>query len=221
MLPGAWPNTQHRSNGVGLVAGASSPRQEHSPLAHRLPVQPRHQPPDTHRQVTSLLCCPLPLEKSQPCSQDPVKFQLYQAMVKQHNISAKSISLPEIRSKVPNKGKVLAKFFVIYNGLGRTASSRVSSAVPQRKDQDSCFCYPSHPEAQLLPDGAMPLFPAMSLHEPEKRPQDGGHEKPSFCAQETATRLAALLNWKNGVRVSHWHEQTSPGTGTDLGREVT
>ena len=56
------------------------------------------------------------------------------------------------------------------------ASSRVSWAAPQGGGHDPCCSHAGHPEAQPLPDGAVPLFPAMPLHEPEERPQDGGSE---------------------------------------------
>lgn len=62
--------------------------------------------------------------------------------------------------------KMLAKFLVIdWSG---TAFSRMSWATGQRGDHDSSSSHPGHPEAQSMPHGAVPLLPAMLVHEPEE-----------------------------------------------------
>jgi hypothetical protein len=55
-------------------------------------------------------------------------------------------------------------------------SSRVSSVASQRGGRDSCSSSPGHPEAQPMPDGAVPLLPAMPLCKPDEGSKFRCHE---------------------------------------------
>lgn len=80
-------------------------------------------------------------------------------------------------------------------------SSRVPAAAPQRRAPDSRAPPRGRPQAHPLPDGAVPVFPAVPLREPEEGPQDGGHE----------------VTWARGRRSSVYARPTLHGfsAGTD------
>lgn len=87
--------------------------------------------------------------------------------------------------------------------------------APQRGGHASSSSHPGLPEAQPLPDGAMPLFPAMPLPESEEGPQDGGHEVTgASCCFSSIYRLLLLHGFSAGHRCQALNNPQGGDKGT-------